>query len=149
MAYYVLNPEVLGGMGRDTVMESPTVGSYLHHVKVLHVEISGWMGDDLLTNFPCFMVTSRLKQALEMSDLSGFKIKEMKVTVDPQLLMFPQMAASWPLPELNWLKITGKAGIDDFGLTPLDAPVDLVVSGRALDLLQTFQLQECEIIESA
>lgn len=63
--------------------------------------------------------------------------------------MFPQMAASWPLPELNWLKITGKAGIDDFGLTPLDAPVDLVVSGRALDLLQTFQLQECEIIESA
>ena len=55
MAYYVLNPEVLGGMGRDTVMESPTVGSYLPHVKVLHVEISGWMGDDLLTNFPCFM----------------------------------------------------------------------------------------------
>ena len=44
---------------------------------------------------------------------------------------------------------TIKAGIDDFGLTPLDAPVDLVVSGRALDLLQTFQLQECEIIESA
>lgn len=147
MAYYILNPEVPGGMGQDTIIKPPSAGSYLPHVDVLHLVISGWMGDDLLTSFPCFMVTNRLKHALEVSNLSGFKIAEMDVTIDPQLLMFPQMAASWPLPELHRLKIVGRAGTEDFGLTPLDAPVSLVVSSLALELLQKFQIKECEIVE--
>lgn len=146
MNYYLLDPEVPGGMGHDTVIEPAAGGRYLPHVEVLHIEIAGWMGDDLLQDFPCYMVTERLKKALESSELCGFEIANMKVTIGEQSLMFrDSMFTSWPFPQIHWLKISGVAGSDDFGLTPLDAPVNLVVSARAMTLLRSFQLDTCEI----
>jgi hypothetical protein len=148
MNYYILDPEVPGGMGSDTVIQPSSDNSFLWHVDSLHIEIAGWMGDDLLQNHPCHMVTDRLKKALEVSDLSGFEIAKMKVTVDEQSLMFrDSLFTSWPLPPIHWLKITGIAGIDDFGLTAPTAPIDFVVSARAMNLLRSFQLESCEISE--
>jgi hypothetical protein len=46
---------------------------------------------------------------------------------------------------LLWFKFVGKPGVDDFGLIDGPASFPLVVSERALVLLQSFELKECEI----
>lgn len=42
------------------------------------------------------------------------------------------------LPEHQWLKITGKAGVDDFGLIHGPCQMPLVVSGKAFGILNQF-----------
>ena len=147
MKYYILEPEVPGHLDDNTPKKSSSEGPYAQYVDNLGIRIEGWMGDDLMTIDPCYFVTSVLRDALTASALSGFEIDTVDVSFDKQLLMFPDMAASWPIPKLYWLKITGKAGNDDFGLSPADAPVILVVSDRAMNLLQPFHLESCEILE--
>ena len=147
MKYYILEPEVPGHLDDNTTKKSSSEGPYAQYVDNLGIRIEGWMGDDLMTIDPCYIVTRVLRDALTVSALSGFEIDTVAVSLDKQLLMFPDMAASWPIPKLYWLKITGKAGNDDFGLSPADAPVVLVVSDRAMNLLQPFHLESCEILE--
>ncbi len=147
MRYYKLEPEVPGQLDRNTIMEPPSENHYLPHVERLHVRIEGWLGDDLLEIFPCYFITGALKETLEVSALSGFEIADMEVLLDAQLQMFPQMAASWPLPQFHWLKITGSATHEDFGLTPSNAPISLVVSEGALNLLNSFAIGDCGILE--
>ena len=147
MKYYILEPEVPGHLDDNTPEKPSSEGPYAQYVDNLGIRIEGWMGDDLMTIDPCYIVTSVLRDALTVSALSGFEIDTVAVSLDKQLLMFPDMAASWPIPKLYWLKITGKAGNDDFGLSPADAPVMLVVSGQSLNLLQSFHLESCEVSE--
>ena len=147
MKYYTLKPEVPGDLDDNTPIKPSSEGPYAQYVDNLGIRIEGWMGDDLMTIDPCYIVTRVLRDALTISALSGFEIDTVAVSLDKQLLMFPDMAASWPIPKLYWLKITGKAGNDDFGLSPADAPVVLVVSDRAMNLLQPFHLESCEILE--
>jgi hypothetical protein len=40
----------------------------------LHYEFEGWLGDDLLTTFPEFIVTERLAAALEASKPTGLRL---------------------------------------------------------------------------
>ena len=147
MKYYALEPEVPGQLDKNTSIKPSNEGPYAQYVEHLGIRIGGWMGDDLMEIYPCFIVTSILLDALAVSALSGFEIDTVDVSLDKQLLMFPDMAASWPIPKLYWLKITGKAGKDDFGLSPADAPVMLIVSGHSLNLLQSFHLESCEVSE--
>jgi hypothetical protein len=58
---WVLCPEVAAELGGNTVMDA-----FAHPPKVsrLHLRFMGWLGDDLLETFPCFLVTSRLAKAL-------------------------------------------------------------------------------------
>ena len=145
MEYYILEPEVPGDLDDNTPIKPSSEGPYAQYVEHLGICIEVWMGDDLMEIIPCYIVTRVLRDALTASALSGFEIDTVDVSFDKQLLMFPDMAASWPIPKLYWLKITGKAGKDDFGLSPADAPVVLVVSDRAMNLLQRFHLESCEV----
>ena len=66
---FVIEPEVAGGFGRATVLDTRT---HPPQVSRLEYEFDGWLGDDLLTTFPCYIVSRRLQDALEMTDLTGF-----------------------------------------------------------------------------
>ncbi|CDX39985.1 hypothetical protein MPLSOD_40275 [Mesorhizobium sp. SOD10] len=60
MDHFYLEPEVSGGLGDDTVMDTgvhpPPV------VARLHYEFDGWLGDVIVTSFPAISSSRTLRQ---------------------------------------------------------------------------------------
>jgi hypothetical protein len=130
VGYWILEPEVAGGLGEGTIVDphtQPPVVSRLH--------------DELLTTFPCYIVTERVHQALARLEPSGCAFDSVQVTTE---YPFDELYPGRRLPPFSWLKITGRAGMDDFGLS---ADHRLVVSLRVLRCLKEFELAHCEIEE--
>lgn len=133
---WVLSPEVAGELGDDTRLDSsahpPKVYRFHHH-------FAGWLGDELLEAFPCFLVSSDLAKALEEAGLIGFSLDEVEVSVSPEFqALYPGRA----LPEFRWLKITGENRNADFRLT---SDFRLEVSSRALKVLRKFNIGHAAI----
>ena len=136
MNYYYIEPEVAGGWGKNTVFQrspgSPTV------VHKLHYEFNGWLGDELLESTPCFIVSQRMAHEIEEAELTGASFDEVEVTTSDQ---FRELYPDRKLPEFLWLKIVGKAGVDDFGIS---ADGRLVVSEMALRMVQS-NCKNCDV----
>ena len=64
----VLEPDVAGGWGSHTIADA-SVDPPL--VSRLRCHFDGWLGDDLLESFPCFIATARFSAALERAHLTG------------------------------------------------------------------------------
>jgi hypothetical protein len=101
----------------------------------------GWLGDELLEAFPCFLISSALASALEEARLAGFSLDTVEISVSPEFL---ELSSGHPLPEFRWLKLTGEDRDTDFRLTP---DFRLEVSSRALEVLKKFRLDHA-LIES-
>jgi hypothetical protein len=126
LAHYIVEPDVAGGLGDDTVMDD-TVHPPI--VSRLHYEFDDWFGDVLLESFPCFIVTEDAQKKIEMTGLTGAKFDNVQVTETED---FKELCSSH-LPKFVWLRIDGKLGEDDFSVM---SDGRLVVSRRALDLLK-------------
>lgn len=138
MNYFILEPEVAGGWGERTVADTrefPPAVSVLHHV------FDGWLGDEILEAFPCFIVTDRLAARLRREGLSGFLLRPVEVTTSEA---FDDLYPGRELPAFRWLQVLGTAGVEDFGVSP---SYRLVVSQRALVVLRKFRLRNCDITE--
>jgi hypothetical protein len=136
---WVLSPEVAGELGENTIMNTsvhPPEVSHFHH------RFEGWLGDELLEVFPCFLVSSALAKALEEARLAGFSLDDVEVSTSPE---FQELYPGRPLPEFRWLKITGKDRDADFWLTP---DFRLEVSSRTLKVLRKFTIAHA-VIEAA
>jgi putative NADH-flavin reductase len=134
--FFLLNPEVAGGWGPHTEADRST---HPPVVTRMHYEFQGWLGDDLLTTFPEFVVIEPLAAALERSNLSGFRLADMEISAGDG---WEELNQGRALPHCRWLKVVQRAGSADFGLTEL---AHLVVSDQALELLRRFSLQTCEV----
>jgi hypothetical protein len=132
VAYTILEPEVAGGWGANTVAD---VSVHPPAVTRLHYEFQGWLGDDLLESFPCFIVSERLAAELLRSELTGFTLDALKVSTSAE---FEELHPGRRLPEFRWLRVAGRAGQDDFGIGP---DYRLVVSAAALAVLEGFSLR--------
>jgi hypothetical protein len=135
MTYYALEPEVAGHLGDRAVVDRsvhPPV------VQRLHYEFDGWLGDDLIESFPSFIATRGLRERLAESGLSGCQFDDVEVSKSD---IFQEIHPDRELPEFAWLKVVGRAGMDDFGLSPDHR---LVVSQRGLDVLKSFKLDHCD-----
>ena len=133
--YFVLEPEVAGELGEGSVLDHST-----RPVTVVKLEyhFMGWLGDDLLTTHPCFIVTHRLMEALQAFAGTGYSFDYLKVSKDEQ---FDEMHPGISLPQFAWMKTPGIAGADDVGLRPNGG--SLVVSHRLLSLLRQFKIDNC------
>lgn len=135
MPFTILEPEVAGGWGPSTVVDRSI---HPPRVQRLHYEFNGWLGDEFLESFPCFIVSAALASKLSASSLRGFGLDDVLVTASSE---FVERHPTVVLPAFRWLKITGRAGSDDFGLSVQNL---LVVSTEALAVLETFPLAHAE-----
>jgi len=138
MKFYKIEPEVPGGFGNNAII------NYRDHpprVKKLHIEFDGWLEDDILESFPCYIITERLKKELEKTSISGCEFDEVEISKSNE---FKNLFPKTRLPKFVWLKVNGKPGKDDLGLL---YPARLVVSGRVLNVLRSFNLNHCDIEE--
>jgi hypothetical protein len=109
----------------------------------LEYVFDGWLGDDVLETFPCFIVTARLKEAVEAIGPTGVAFDEVKVTKSK---LFRELYGDRPLPTFYWLKVGGQAGTDDFGVGG-SPRFRLVVSERVLYVFKQHQMTECGVAE--
>lgn len=134
--YYRLSPEVPGGFGSRSRVDWTHRPPIVHRV---HMEFDGWLGDDLVTAYPVFLVTQRAAEALASLRPSGCELEDVEVTPTEQFEFF---YPGRTLPLFRWLRIHGRPGQEDVGLTE-DAR--LVVSARVLECLRRLSLQHCEV----
>lgn len=133
---YILEPEVAGGWGTDTIADTschPPVVSKLIY------EFEGWSGDDLLTSFPCFIVTKQLADSIHSSSLNGYELAPVQVTKSD---VFVELYPGRELPEFRWLKVNGVVGRNDFAINNHHR---LVVSEAAFKLLSASNITQCEV----
>ncbi len=133
--FYVLEPEVPAGWGPETIADSSVDPPI---VEQLHLEFSGWLGDDLIESFPCFAVSRHLADSLVSQGLSGFALADCHVSKSVE---FEELYPGRDLPDFMRLCVSGRAGAADFGLS---ADHRLVVSSRAKAVLERYQLQHCD-----
>ncbi|MBP0592223.1 hypothetical protein J8I87_21315 [Paraburkholderia sp. LEh10] len=136
MAFYYVEPEVAGGLGKNTVLDSSV---HPPAVLELHYRIINWLGDVLLEGFPALVITREAAHALNALPASGMSCRDVEITVSES---FGEIYPERVLPEFLWLCISGIAGKDDLGIADDSR---LVVSERALNALKTFGLNNALI----
>jgi hypothetical protein len=135
MARWYISPEVAGQLGERTDLDPSLYPPIVAH---LHYQFDGWLGDDLLEAFPCFIVTERLADALEKSALTGWHLQNVTVS---KSVMFEDLYPGRELPGFRWLIVDGQQD-DDFTVTD---KVRLEVSDRALNFLRTHSIDNAII----
>lgn len=136
--YRSLKPEIHGGYGKKAVIARETFPPTVHK---LHYVFDGWLGDDLVTSFPIFMVTERLKDSIVSHKLTGVEFDFVLVTKSE---LFFDVHGDLELPKFWWMKVLGVEDIDDFLLT---RNADILVSEEVYDVLREFSLNDCTISE--
>lgn len=135
--YYKLKPEIPGKLGERTDIDN---ASHPPKIRNLHFEFDGWLGDDLIECFPCYLITENLLMALNSADLSGFIMKDAEISFSQ---IFNDLYPNKVMPSFKWLIISGEYG-DDFFM----GNNYLHVSSEALDFLKhNGRLRFCEIEE--
>lgn len=137
-ARIAIYPEVPGELGPETVYDY----SVTPYVVVKAVPIfDTWRGDDLLEMFPIFLVTERLKMAIEEERLTGVSFEPLAAKRSPT---FEDLYGKRNLPKFFHLIVTGTSPADDFALSSIEGP-HLTVSDKALHVLQAFSLLNAEL----
>lgn len=131
-----VSPEVAGELGENILMDSSVHPPRVSH---LHYRFEGWLGDDLLQTFPCFLASASLAEALENMGLVGIEVEQAEVSLSPE---FKELYPDLSMPDFCWLKITGKNRDADFWITP---DFELEISDRALNVLRKFSVAHAEI----
>lgn len=139
MKYCVLGPEASGSLGEKTEFDRSVVP---HAVTKLHFIFQGWLGDHLLSSNPCFLVSENLGASLTQQGLSGFQLTDFEFSLAPGF----RIKEGASLPRFRWLKVHGRAEVDDFGISKTS---HLVVSERALNVLRSFPLANCSVDDVA
>jgi len=132
---YILEPEVPGGLGPRTQMDR---SSHPPRVSVLHFIFDGWLGDQLVESFPCYLVTSSLAQALADAGVSGIELADAEIETSDQ---FRDIYPNRLLPHFRWLRVIGSATESDIFITPDNR---LGASQKALDVLLATSPQALE-----
>jgi hypothetical protein len=134
--HHRVEPEVPVGLGEDTVF-----GSSNQEVLSVHMHLEDWLGDDLLTCHPVFLVTDELRDKLLSSAFTGFSFEPIKQTLDQSFQNNFQFQRSVPV--FFWLKINGQKDAADFFE---DADGNLMVSTNALKFLKKYaNIKYCDI----
>jgi hypothetical protein len=128
MKYKIIVPEIMVDLGDNTVFEESS--SPVKKIVKLHINLEVWFGDDLLTNSSNYIVTERLKKALEESNFTGFYFDNMKVTED--IYFADNYHLNQPLPKFYWMKINGIENKDDLYISDFD----LYISNKMLEYLR-------------
>jgi hypothetical protein len=137
--FYKLNPQYCGVFGRKTLYagELTDIPPVIYR---LHGEFNVYPDDELVEVSGQYLGTALLGEALKALQprATGLYVDDATVTTT---LDFRRNYPGKELPNLRWFKITGKAGVDDFGLSK---DHQLVVSDRVFKELQP-KIGNCKI----
>lgn len=135
--FYLVEPEVAGGLGPSTVMDR---GEHPPRVTRLEYVIEGWLGDALLESFPCIVATRALASMLREVGATGYTDRPVTISESAE---FRERHPYSQLPAFVWLDVYGTPGRDDLGA---DDTGQLVVSRRTLDVLVAAGIAHADVV---
>lgn len=133
--YKLIEPEVAGNLGEETIIDN---SFFPPLVKKLNYEFDGWLGDDILESFPCYIVTERLRKNIDSEGLTGINFDNVLVSKSET---FIELYPDKELPNFFWAKINGEPEKDDFFITEKN---ELAISNKAYLLLQKFNIDQAD-----
>jgi hypothetical protein len=133
---FLIKPEVAGNIADSDFIDRSARPPIIKKLRYL---FDGWSGDDLITSMAIFIVTNRLKLSLEKEELTGIRFEDVDIFTSEQ---FKELYGEKQLPKFYWMQITGYPGKNDFSMSPKHR---LVVSSKALSLLNKFQLSSADL----
>ena len=145
----MIEPEVAGNIADSTgdwSVHPPTIDTLCY-------EFDDWLGTEIVTSFPCFIVTDALKVALETIQPTGCQFDSVEVSVSDlfEVLNSEDLSDASPnggtLPKFHWLKPTGTLMQDDFAQTGIEKGYKLAVSQRVWDVLSKHNMAFCSAEE--
>ena len=140
--FYKLEPEEAGHLDLETDIDTSVRPPVVH---ALHYVFDGWLGDDLISSFPCFIVTRRLQKLLESASASGCRFCPVQVSRSEQ---FEELHPGRELPGFSRILADGIARRDDFATSSTGGA--LIVSERILQvMLKGARLDHCIVSEVA
>ncbi|MBF4460456.1 hypothetical protein [Pseudoclavibacter sp. VKM Ac-2867] len=137
MQHHALEPEATGTVGAGAEWMHDANGAR-SQADPLRCEFAGWLGDELVSVLPDFVVTGAFADALRASDLTGFELREAIVTKAPEFVSY---AGAFPE---RWQRLapTGRPDTDD-DFAQRDGM--LLISERALALLNEHRIVEAQL----
>jgi hypothetical protein len=138
MKFYVLQPEVAGGFGPNSVID-PSKRPPI--VTKFNYEFDGWLGDPILETVGCFIVTKAIGDMIGAIGASGVSLGHVEISKSAE---WQDVYGDLQLPPFVWLQVNGKPGLDDFGLDPTHC---LVVSQRIYEILRSEGMTNCNVAE--
>ena len=139
MKYYVLEPEVAGNFGGNTIFIDRSARPPL--VKRFHYEFNVWLGDPILEAVCCYIVTESLRNQILSLEAVGVSFGPVEVSTT---YPFHEVSKNRELPAFVWLQVNGRAGLDDFGYSLAHT---LVVSDRILNILRDAGMKHCDVAD--
>ena len=151
---YRLRPEVAGDWGPSTVVtnrEAIESGQdTTWDVAFLEYRFITWLGDELLTAHPCYIVTDGLADHLASAGLTGVAFSDVKIS---RAGIVDDLNPDRKLPPFRRLVPTGRVRQDEDGTVrswtgddvSLTERGDLVVTERCLEVLRLHRIDHCEI----
>ncbi|GEN73833.1 hypothetical protein [Chryseobacterium lathyri] len=134
--YKLIEPEVAGGLGDKTEMDN---SFFPPLIKTLNYEFDGWLGDDILESFPCYIMTEVLRKGVEAEGLTGIYFSEVLISKSETFL---ELYSNRDLPNFFWAKISGEPYKDDFFITEQNT---LAISEKAYFLLKKYSINHADI----
>jgi len=138
-SYYMITPEVAGGLGVDTIIDHSSPGRRI--VTHLHYEVADWQGDCIVSAVRQHLVMPKTATRLQEAGFRSFRLAEAQVTASDQFEIFNPGGEP---PELRWLIVDGTPGADDLGA---DRIGQLVVSEAVLELFRADGLNHAQVTE--
>lgn len=97
--HWNLEPEVAGELGAGSMLD---LSVHPPRVSKLEYIIKGWLGDDLLETFPCYIVTTPLAQSLVAAQLSGLHLDNISIVISDE---FRELYPNRRIPDFRWLRV--------------------------------------------
>ena len=141
--FYLLSAEVPGYPGNNC-KPAPHADVFTH----LDYELDDFPHDCIFVTVFEHVIEERLADRLNKVDFTGAEIKEVEISFTEEYERHTSQNRNKKLPKYRWLKVTGKPGVDDFGIEKNGNPVSgLVVSKRVYDLIESFKLEWCDVYD--
>ena len=86
--FWSLEPEVAGELGSGSLVDTSV---HPPRVSKLTLMLSGWLGDELVETFPCYVVTESLGTALVSAGLTGFELDDVDIDLPHTSLRTPNV----------------------------------------------------------
>ncbi|KEO82792.1 hypothetical protein [Tumebacillus flagellatus] len=145
---YVLEPEVAGGFGEHTkILEHGDEVLQAKHILHLHYEFEGWLGDELLTTHPCYLVTERVADFIQSSGCTGVEFGKVQISMSETFL---ELKPGVTLPSFKRLLPLGSVVLDGDRYTnwsghdvSSNEKSELVVTDKVLKVLQPYISNDC------
>lgn len=145
MKYFVLEPEVAGGIGKKSKILYEN--SKIKEVLFLDYEFEGWLGDDILTTHLCFIISEFLCDIIKISDLKGYQLQKIGISFLDFFLevynkkILPNFIRLLPF-AINDISLIDKMSLDFY----LYKNTTLIVSEKALNTLKKLNLSNANIL---